>query len=106
MSTLAEVTTQPTTDPNVKVWHTRHQMTSGPEAGSRGSIEYLGEFGRMILDIEGVVEIQIIPYTALIKKALLFEWEEINPKVDALLGEFVKSQHQLMAVVDGPRNRD
>jgi hypothetical protein len=81
-------------------------MTSGPESGARGLVEHLGEFGRMILAIEGVVEIQIIPYTVLVKKAYLFGWDEINPKVDALLGEFVKSQHQLAAVVDGPGDRD
>jgi hypothetical protein len=105
MSMVAEITAQPTNDPNIKVWHSRYQMTSGPEAGSRGSDEFLGEFGRLLLDIEGVAEVQVIPYTALVKKAVLFEWDEVGPRVELVLGEFVRSQRQLRDAVDGSGDR-
>lgn len=96
MSSVAEISVQPTTDPNVKVYHTRFEMSSGPECGSRGNSEELGAFGNLVLAIPGIAQVHVCPYALMITKAPLFEWSEIDPLVEDLLKEFVISQRQIV----------
>ena len=95
MSTVAQVTSQSSNDPNIMVFHTRFEMSEGPEAGTRGHACELGEFGQLFLEIRGVSQVHVTPYVLLITKAQLFEWDEITPSVTAILEQFVRSQKPL-----------
>lgn len=93
--TIAEISVQSTSDPNAKVYHTRFELSSGPESGIRGASAEVGEFGNLVLDIRGVVQVAVCPYVMLVTKAPLFEWGEIDPRVEDLLRGFAVSQHLL-----------
>jgi len=95
MPELAELTTQPTNDPNMKAYHTRHVIASVAESGRRGTAEITSEFGSLLLNIDGVIQYHICPYVILITKANLFTWEEVEPKVNDLLVSYILSQRQL-----------
>ncbi len=95
MPLIAEILGQNTTDPNVKVYHTRCQLSEGREIGIRGEAAELGELGQIFLRIRGITQIQVFPYILMITKAELFQWDEISPGVEKILGELVKSQRQL-----------
>jgi hypothetical protein len=94
--TVAEISVQSTQDPNVKAYHTRYEMSSGHEAGVRGSSDELGEFGLLMLEIRGVTQVHVMPYLLLITKGQMFEWDEISPKVEDILKGFAKSQRLLL----------
>ncbi len=98
MSSTAEVTVQPTNDPNVQAYHTRFEMSSGPESGTRGNSEEMGAFGNLILDIKGIAQLHICPYIMLVTKGPLFEWSEIEPEIKKILASFAISQRQLQDV--------
>jgi hypothetical protein len=95
MPSVATLTVQATNDPDVKAYHTRFELSSGPEVGSRGCDESVGEFGRLVLAIPGVAQVHVCPYILLITKAPLFEWAEIEPVVLQILKEFARSQADL-----------
>ena len=95
MSALAEISVQPTEDPNMKAYHTRFEMSSGPEEGTRGNSPDLGEFGNLILSTRGVIQVRVCPYILLVTKAPLFEWKEIDPEIEQILKHFAFSQRQL-----------
>lgn len=95
MPQVAEISVQPTSDPNMKAYHTRFEMSSGPEQGSRGNFDELGEFGRLFLKIKGIVQVHVCPYTLLVTKASLYEWPEIDPDVIKILRHFAISERQL-----------
>ena len=107
MPTVAEVTVQPTDDPNIKAYHTRFEMSSGPESGTRGNEESLSDFGRLILEIRGVSQVRVTPYVLLVTKAMLFSWGEILPKVEDILRGFVQSQKLISndTIKDTPSGR-
>lgn len=93
---IAEIATQPTSDPNVKIFHTRFEMSAGPEEGTRGNDAELGAFGQMIMSqVRGISQLHVTPYILMVTKALLYEWEEILPHVEDLLKEFARSQKTL-----------
>lgn len=92
MTSVAEITVQQTNDPNVLVYHTRFELASAPEMGLRGCEEEVGAFGKLILEIRGVVQVHVGPYMLLVTKAPLFEWPEIDPSVQDILKSFAKSQ--------------
>ena len=87
-----DVTIQPTSDPNQRVYNVRFEMASSPQQGYRGNCPELGPFGQLVLAIEGVVQVAIGPYVLLVTKAPLFSWNEVEPGVVHLLSEFVRSQ--------------
>ena len=94
MSSVVDVSVQPTTDPNMRAYHARFEMSGGPEVGTRGNSEELGEFGRLVLEIRGVAQVHVCSYVMLVTKAPLFEWSEIGPEVERLLRMFAASQRQ------------
>jgi hypothetical protein len=102
MSTMADIAIQATHDPNVKVYHTRFELSSGPERGGRGDVDEVGAFGRLVLEVRGVVQVHVFPYLLMATKGDLFEWSEIDPKIEALLRQFAVSQRQLESVNVGP----
>jgi hypothetical protein len=77
--TVAEISVQPTQDPNVKAYHTRYE---------------LGEFGLLMLEIRGVTQVHVMPYLLLITKGQMFEWDEISPKVEDILKGFGRRNAQ------------
>lgn len=95
MASVAEITVQLTNDPNVWVYHTRFELVSAPEVGLRGCVEEVGAFGRLILEIRGVVQVNVGPYMLLVTKAPLFAWPEIDPSIQAILKTFAMSQRQI-----------
>ena len=99
MSSVASITVQATTDPNMKVYHTRFEMSSGPEAGSRGDDEQVGGFGQLVLAIQGVSQVRVCPYILMVTKAPLFTWDEVEPNVVKLLKEFGRSQLELETIL-------
>lgn len=100
MTTTVSVTSQQTENPNVKVYHTRFEMCSGPESGTRGDCDKLGPFGQIVLLISGVVKVDVCPYILVVTKATLYDWQEISPVVDQILSDFSKSQKQLAQVAE------
>lgn len=92
----ADISVQATEDPAVRAYHTRFEMTSAPEFGSRGCDDQLGEFGRLMLGIRGVTQVHILPYAMLITKAPLFLWDEVDDKVTDILKGFARSQRLLV----------
>ena len=101
MPQVDEIVVNPTQDPNIVVYNTRFEMSSGPEVGCRGSAGELGAFGNLMLEISGVVQVHVHSYMLLITKAPLFSWDEIRPRVEIILKEFATSQRQLKDVYDG-----
>ncbi len=99
MPLIAEILGQNTTDPNVKVYHTRYQLSEVRETGTRGDVAELGELGQIFLRMSGVVQVQVFPYLLIITKAELFQWDEISPPVEKILGQLVISQRQLIDVL-------
>jgi hypothetical protein len=103
MASVAEITVQLTNDPNVWVYHTRFELADKPETGVRGCSEEVGAFGNLILEIRGVVGVQVGPYILLVTKAPLFDWVEIDPSVQEILKTFARSQKQIEDVrVESP----
>jgi hypothetical protein len=96
--TKADLTWQPTNDPNTNAYHTRYILSGTPESGSRGAVDDLGEFGRLILDIPGVVQVHVQAYVLLVTKAPLFDWDEVDSEVTKILVLFAASQKQLDGV--------
>ena len=95
MASVAEITVQLTNDPNVWVYHTRFELASGLESGVRGCSEEVGAFGKLILEIGGVVQVNLGPYMLLVTKAPLFKWPEIDPIIQEILKTFAISQRQI-----------
>ena len=95
MSAMVEISVQPTNDPNVKVYHTRFELSSGPEVGARGCSDEMGAFGNLILEIRGIAQVHVGPYVLLVTKAPLFEWSEIDPSIQEILKTFAISQRQI-----------
>jgi hypothetical protein len=95
MSKVAEITVQPTQDPNVKAYHTRYEMAETAEEGFRGRTNEMGEFGKLFLQIRGVIHVHVSPYVLLVTKAPLFEWAEISPTIEEILKNFTRSQRLL-----------
>ena len=95
MSAMVEISVQPTNDPNVKVYHTRFELSSGPEVGARGCSDEMGAFGNLILEIRGIAKVHVGPYVLLVTKAPLFEWSEIDPSIQEILKTFAISQRQI-----------
>lgn len=94
-ATIADVSIQSTQDPNTKAYHTRFELAEAVESGVRGDSTGLGEFGNMILEMRGVVQVQVSSYLILVTKAPLFNWEEIENSVTDLLKIFAISMRQL-----------
>ena len=95
MASMAEITVQLTNDPNAWVYHTRFELASGFESGARGCSEEMGAFGKLILEIRGVVQVHLGPYMLLVTKAPLFTWPEIDPSIKEILKTFAISQRQI-----------
>ena len=95
MSQTVDVAVQPTNDPNTKAYHCRHILAPSMEEGARGNFDGLGSLGQMFLDIPGVVHVTLGPYLCLVTKAALFEWKEVEPRVEEILREFAISQRLL-----------
>ena len=93
---VANVTLEMTNDPNIRVYHTRFELCSTFEEGSRGSSGELSEFSNLMLEIRGVAHVRLLPYVLMIFKAPLFDWTEVEPKVIDLLSSFAKSQEELL----------
>lgn len=97
---------QPTENPNIKAYHTRFEMCESLESGDRFNQDSLGEIGRMILKIRGVVQVHVTPYALQAQKAQLFNWDEISPQIEDLLTNFTKSQVGLQEFLDGGQSQD
>ena len=95
MAAMAEISVQPTNDPNVKAYHTRFSLSDGPEVGTRGCSDDVGAFGNLILEIRGIAQVHVGPYVLLVTKAPLFEWAEIDPSIQEILKTFAISQKQI-----------
>ena len=95
MLPVAEISVQPTNDPNTKAYHTRFELSSGPEVGAKGYSDNVGAFGNLILEIRGVAQVHVGPYVLLVTKAPLFEWSEIDPSIQEILKTFALSQRQI-----------
>lgn len=103
MATVAEITVQPTNDPNVKAYHSRFEMCEAPQAAAKGDAEGLDEFAKLFFGVRGVSRVTMSPYVLLITKAQLFEWEEISPGVEGILKDFVRSQR---LIIEALKNGD
>ena len=97
MSSIVDISVQHTTDPNVKVYNTRVELTGKPEVGFRGCADEVGAFANLVLEIDGVTQVQLGSYVLIVTKAPLYSWDEVQPKVRGLLETFVISQRQLAA---------
>lgn len=107
MPAAVEITIQGTPDPNTKAYHTRFELSEINQSGIRGSYDAepdrantaeLGEFGKLILSMKGVVMVQIGTYVLLVTKAPLFEWSEVDPEIQSILKMFAVSLRQLNEV--------
>lgn len=96
MQNLEKVIMQLTQQPCMRLYNVRYELTdSAAEDGCRGSIENLGEFGHLVMEIRGIEVVRIQPYRIFISKAALFSWDEIEPSVIKLLESFNLSQDLL-----------
>lgn len=93
--TETDLIVQNTVDPECRAVHTTYEMSEGPEEGCRGGTEGLGEFGRLFLEIRGVVHVRVFPYLILVTKAPLFRWQDVLPHVEKIVVDFVESQKLL-----------
>ena len=94
------------TCPDVIVYHTRFQMSTGMENGSKIDLRKLSDFGRMICAIPGIINVHVCVYQMVLTKAPLFSWQEICPCVDGLLANFSVSQTQMeLAVLENEATR-
>lgn len=100
MQVLADLSVQPTSDPNVKAYNTRFEMVSVPETGHRGCASELSDFSQILLEIRGITQVYVGAYVLLVTKAPLFQWCEIDGSVTDLLKHFVVSQKQLEDATD------
>ena len=91
MAAVAEISVQPTGDPHSKVYHTRTELVETSEAAHRSDRSNASAFGSMFLDIDGVISVAIGPYLLMVTKAPLFDWAEIDFKVESILTQFVKA---------------
>lgn len=99
---IAEVVVQGTNDPNTQVYHTRVQLSEEMESGIRGTDHNLGALGCLLLEVPGVVQVQVHCYLILVTKAPLYAFDEIRPKVEQILSTLVISQRQLYDAVENP----
>ncbi len=88
-------------DPNVVVYNTLYPLTAVTEFAVRGNTTELSDFMRLFLEIPGIVQVQIRPYTVIINRAPLFSWDGIRPRVEEILKAVVISQRLLEEAVDG-----
>lgn len=71
--------------PECRAYHTRSPLTSLPcEMGAKNE-EVENSLLESILSIHGVAACQLTPYVAAVVKATMFNWDEVEPKVKALL---------------------
>jgi len=78
-------------NPNVRVYHGRMQLTSKSiETHHRGDPND-NELAKIFLAIPGVTTVWLEPYKAQVQKAELYEWDEIEP----LVLELLELQHGL-----------
>lgn len=95
---------QPTENPNIRAYHTKFEMSESLESGDRNNSDVLGEFGKLILGIRGVVQVHVTPYALQAQKAPLFSWPEIEPAIQKILTDFTKSQVGLQTYLEGGNN--
>ena len=62
------------------------------------------EFGKLVLEIPGVSQVGVTPYSILVGKATAFEWDEVDGSIQDLLLGFSNSQRQLKDAT-GPKSR-
>ncbi len=88
---------QLTKDIDMRLYNVRFELTEeAAEDGCKGSVENLGEFGRLVMKIRGIEVVRVQPYRMFISKAALFLWEDIEPEVLRLLTSFDASQDLLI----------
>lgn len=71
--------------PQIRVYHVRQLLTTLQcEVGMKYEPVENGVL-ESVLAIDGVEAVQLNPYSIAVVKARMFEWDEVEPKVKALL---------------------
>jgi hypothetical protein len=95
-ATTESIILQVTEDPNLRIFNVRAELTEKKvEDGCIGDPSDLGAFGRLILGIRGIEVVRVQTYRIFVSKAVMFSWDEIQPKVVDVLTCFVKSNEML-----------
>lgn len=83
--------------PHVRCFYTRVELTNVVVMGQRGVPVFVDPFGQptteatgigvasALLEIPGVVVIQMFPYHVLVEKSPMWQWDEIKPGILRLL---------------------